>query len=96
MGSGGLQSARPQTIGAPLTTAKSVNDLDQLIGQFNGGGQTSMVPPPMASAAPGIAHYYSHQPQQPQQQPRPAPDYETAVRNKGIYGNGTARPQGNG
>ena len=54
-----VSSSRPQTIGAPLTAAKSVNDLDQLLfnGGAGGGGNQMVVPPPLASAAPGM-HYY--------------------------------------
>ena len=57
-GNNNVSSSRPQTIGATLTAAKSVNDLDQLL--FNGGtggGNQMVVPPPLASAAPGM-HYY--------------------------------------
>ena len=92
---------RPQTIGgpsgfpgqgAPLSAARSVNDLDQLSSsmyqssnqnQFNLSGnqqpQATQLPllsqptlPTMGTS--GLSYY------------RPAPDYETAIRNK--YGNG--------
>ena len=71
---------RPQTIGAPLSAARSVNDLDQLTA-FYGNPVQHHVPPPLASATTamptmGTTGFYN----------RPAPDYETAVRNK--YGNG--------
>ena len=70
---GGGVGPRPATIGAPLSAAKSVNDLDQLI-QFGGGGLGGnssvssgglgggqLVPPPLASAAPAMHYYQQHQ-----------------------------------
>ena len=68
---GGGVGPRPATIGAPLSAAKSVNDLDQLI-QFGGGGGGlggnssvssggQLVPPPLASAAPAMHYYQQHQ-----------------------------------
>ena len=100
---------RPQTIGgpsagfpgqgAPLSGARSVNDLDQLSSSMYAASNPSQF-------QPGSHHQQPHQqlPSQATQLPllsqptlptmgtsglsyyRPAPDYETAIRNK--YGNG--------
>lgn len=78
---------RPQTIGGgggqpTLSSARSVNDLDQLT-SYGGGGQLQpfggpplpLISQPLPTVGTAGLSYY-----------RPAPDYETAIRNK--YGNG--------